>query len=42
VPEKHRQDAGYAEDQRKGEEIPFLAEKIYVGITKKFHFNLTF
>jgi hypothetical protein len=37
MPEKHREDSRRAEDQRKGDEIPFLAEEIYVGALKKFH-----
>src|SRR6266567_3525756 len=42
VPETHRENASHAENQREREEIPLPAKKIYVGITKKFHFNLTF
>ena len=34
VPEQHGADSGDAEDQREGKEIPFLAKKIDVGITK--------
>jgi hypothetical protein len=37
VPEQHGQNTGHAEHQREGEEIPFLAQKIYVRILKKFH-----
>jgi hypothetical protein len=37
MPEQHGKYAGHAEDQRESEEVPLLAEKIYVGITKKFH-----
>jgi hypothetical protein len=37
VPEQHGEDTGHAKDQREGEEVPLLAEEIYVGIAKKFH-----
>jgi hypothetical protein len=37
VPEQHGKHTGHAEDQREREEVPLLAEEIYVGITKKFH-----
>src|SRR5262249_12987457 len=42
VPEEHGENAGHTEDQRKAEEVPFLAQEIDVGIAKKFHFVLTF
>src|SRR5438552_13991710 len=41
MPERHGKNSRYAEDQRKGDEIPLLAKKIYVRITKKFHAALT-
>ncbi len=37
VPEKHRQNARYAEDQRKGEEVPLLPQPIDIYATKQFH-----
>jgi hypothetical protein len=37
VPEEHGEDAGHAEDQREAEEVPLLAQKIDICITKKFH-----
>jgi hypothetical protein len=37
VPEQHGKNASHAEDQRESEEIPLLAEEIYVWIAKKFH-----
>jgi hypothetical protein len=37
VPEQHGKQARDAEDQRKGEKIPFLSEKIDVGIAKELH-----
>jgi hypothetical protein len=37
VPEQHGKQARNAEDQRKGEKIPFLSEKIDVGIAKELH-----
>jgi hypothetical protein len=41
MPEQHRKDSRHAEHQRKGDEIPLLAEKIYVRILKKFHSRKT-
>jgi hypothetical protein len=37
MPEQHGKDTGHAEDERESEEVPLLAEKIYVWISKKFH-----
>jgi hypothetical protein len=37
MPEQHGKYARHAEQQRKGEKIPLLAEKVYVRISKKFH-----
>jgi hypothetical protein len=37
VPEQHGKHTRNAEDQRKGEKIPLLAQKIYVGIAKELH-----
>jgi hypothetical protein len=37
VPEEHGEDAGHAEDQREAKEVPLLAQKIDICITKKFH-----
>jgi hypothetical protein len=34
MPEKDRQQTGDAEQQRKGKEVPLLAQEIDVGITK--------
>ena len=34
MPEQHGTDAGDAEDQREGKEIPLLAEEIDIGIAK--------
>ena len=34
VPKKDRQDSRYAEDQRKGEEIPLFPQPINVNATK--------
>ena len=32
VPEQHGEDSGDAEDQREGKEVPFLAQKVDVGV----------
>src|SRR5579864_9526954 len=37
VPEQHGKYPRHAEDQRKGEKIPLLAEKIYAGTAKELH-----
>ena len=37
VPEKHGKQASHAEDQREAQEIPLLAQEIYVCVAKKFH-----
>jgi hypothetical protein len=37
MPEQHGKDTGHADDERESEEVPLLAEKIYVWISKKFH-----
>jgi hypothetical protein len=37
MPEQHRQNAGDAEDERKSEEVPLLAEEIDVCIAKELH-----
>jgi hypothetical protein len=37
MPEQHGKHPGYAKDQRKGQKVPFLAQKIYVGIAKELH-----
>ena len=34
VPEQHGEDSGNAEDQREGKEIPFLAKKVDIGVSK--------
>jgi hypothetical protein len=38
VPEKQREQAGHAEDQGEGKEVPFLAQEIDVRIAEEFHF----
>ena len=37
VPEQHGKYARHAEDQRKGEKVPLLAEKIDVDVMKELH-----
>jgi hypothetical protein len=37
MPEQHGQYARHTKYQGKGEKIPLFAEKIYVGVPKKFH-----
>jgi hypothetical protein len=37
MPKQHGKQSRYAEHQRKGEKIPLLAEKVYVGFFEKFH-----
>src|SRR6202008_1957970 len=37
VPEQHGKQTRYAEDQRKGEEIPFLSKEIDVYVMKEHH-----
>jgi hypothetical protein len=37
VPEQHGKHTRNAEDQRKGEEVPFLPEKIDVYVMKELH-----
>ena len=39
VPEEHRQNAGRAEDQGEGQEVPLLAQEIDIGVAKKLHFK---
>ena len=37
MPEQHRENSRYAEDEREGDEVPLLTEKVDIRITKKFH-----
>src|ERR1700736_640887 len=37
MPKQHGKYSRHAEQQRKGEKIPLLAQKVYVWISKKFH-----
>src|SRR5579862_749541 len=37
VPERHGEQAGHAENQREGEEVPLLPQEIDVCIFKEFH-----
>jgi hypothetical protein len=37
MPEQHRENSRGAEDQREGNEVPLLAKKVDIRITKKFH-----
>ena len=37
MPEQHRTHTRDAEDQRKRNEVPLLAQEIYIRILKKFH-----
>ena len=37
MPEQHGKQSRNAENQRKGEKVPLLAQKIYVGIAKELH-----
>jgi hypothetical protein len=39
VPERHGQNPGDTEDQREGQEVPFLPEEVDICILKKFHSN---
>jgi hypothetical protein len=37
MPKQHGKYSRHTEQQRKGEKIPLLAQKVYVWISKKFH-----
>jgi hypothetical protein len=37
MPEQHGAYASHAEDEREGQKIPLLAQKIDVGIAKELH-----
>jgi hypothetical protein len=37
----HGNQAGYAEDQGEGKEVPFLAQEIDIRIAEEFHFVVT-
>jgi hypothetical protein len=40
MPEQHGKNTSYAENERKGEKVPLLAEKIDVGIAKELQDEL--